>query len=146
MTITFYKTTSPKQQVNKSLTNATNLNVQLKTPTDMLKPIIILGGVDLTSYNYCYIPDFNRYYYISNATTEYNNISGRECSVDVLMSHSNEIKQLNAIVERQQNFYNLYLPDLRIPNYAYKRTQTIVFPNQPFAIEGAMILAVSGRG
>lgn len=146
MNITLYNTKSPNNTVNKTLTNAYNITVQLKTPTNVLKPTIILGGVNITGYNYCYIPDFGRYYYISDMATEYANINERTLEVDSLMSWGSGIKGLFAIVERQQNFYNLYLPDLQFPNLAYKRVQTFTFPQQPLNIDGTLLLAVCGKG
>lgn len=146
MNITFYNTKDPKEKVVKTLYNGYGTTVQLKAPTDVLKPVIIVGSVDVANYNYCYIPDFKRYYYISDITTDYGNISGRECQVDPLMSYSSQIKALNAIVERQQNFYNLYLPNLQISDMSYSRVQTRLFPQQPLNVNGTLLLAVCGKG
>lgn len=146
MNITLYNTKDPKEKVVKTLYSAYNVTVQLKNPTDVLKPVIILGGVDISNYNYCYIPDFKRYYYISDMTTDYGNLSGRECVIDPLMTYSSQIKSLNAIVERQQNFYNLYLPNLGIPDMSYARVQTRLFPQQPLNVNGTLLLAVCGKG
>lgn len=143
---TFYNTKSSPETVNKVLTDSRQLSIELKAPTDVLSPVIVLGGVDITGYNYCYIPAFKRYYYIDEMETDYGNITGRKCSVDVLMTYKSQIKQLNAIVERQQNYYNLYLNDLQIPDYAYKRIQTKQFPQQPLNVAGTMLLAVMGKG
>lgn len=51
-----------------------------------------------TAYNYCYIPDFDRYYFISNITSVRTNLWRIDCSVDVLMSYQAEILNLDVIV------------------------------------------------
>lgn len=144
MKITLYNTPSPRNQVNKVLNNAQDVNINLKPSTDILHPTLILGGVSITGFNYCYIPDFNRYYYINDMESGGNNVNSRTLTVDVLMSYNNEIRQIKALVERQENFYNLYLPELQIPNYAYKRVQTKTFPMQPLNVGTQVILATTG--
>lgn len=146
MTITLYKTTSPAEMVTKTLTGAKSVSLSLKTPVDVLHPVLVLGGVDITGYNYAYIRDFNKYYFINQLETGYAQINERKLEVDVLMTYAAEIRSLYALVERQEKYYNLYLPDLRIPNYSYKRVQTKQFPQQPLNVGGTMILAVMGKG
>lgn len=146
MTITFYNTTSSRETLNKTLTNAQDINIDLKDPTNVLHPTLLLGNINITGWNYCYIAEFKRYYYIADMDTYYNGMTTRELTVDPLMSHQSEILNLTALIERQENFYNLYLPDLQIPNYAYRRVQTKLFPMQPLNVNPTIILATTGMG
>lgn len=145
MNVTLYKTKSPRHMVSKSLTDAINITCELKAPTSVINPVLLLGNVDLTGYNYAYIPKFNRYYYINNMDTQYNRLNERQLTVDPLMTYANEIKALNAIVERQERYYNLYLNNLQIPNLSYKRVQTKVFPKSPVNVNPSIILCVTGQ-
>ena len=54
--------------------------------------------------NYCYIPKFNRYYYIQNVVSEYTNLFTIELKVDVLMSYKTDILNQVGLVNR--NEYN----------------------------------------
>ena len=150
MNVTLYKNISSPNTLNKSITAIrSTISCSLKDNTDIKTPTIRISKSlisDSTSFNYMYIDIFKRYYYTNQPLECVGGILEISGNIDVLMSHKNEIKNLNALVERQQNFYNLYLSDLQIPNLAYKRVQTLKFPNQPLNIGGTMILAVCGKG
>ena len=148
MTLTIYANKSDRNVVSKSISQVQNLtNVLCKDPTNILNPVFFvqITAGNIAAFNYLYAPDFKRYYFATAITRNRTNIE-INCEVDVLMSFSSNIKGLNAIVERQTNYYNLYLPDLQIPDYAYRRVQTKVFPQQPLDVGGTMILATSGMG
>lgn len=84
------------------------LDVELKSVTNLFTPTLIIstdvfmsGGsvVNPMQYNYCHLPDFNRYYFIRSWSW----VSGRwECSleVDVLASFKTEIGETSALVLR----------------------------------------------
>lgn len=150
MKVTLYNNTSSNNTVSKKLTTVrTALTCSLKDNTDMLTPTILLSKSNIsgaTNFNYMYIDEFKRYYYTKSPVERKGGVLEIEGQVDVLMSHSNAIRNLYALVERQEYFYNLYMPDLKIPNVAYKRVQTIKFPTQPLTLDGTLILAVSGKG
>lgn len=148
MNITLYANKSDIHVVSKQISQVQILNnVVCKEPTNLQSPVLFVNIIpsNIANFNYVYIPDFKRYYFANVTTRNANNVQ-INCKVDPLMSFSNEIKNINAIVERQTNNYNLYLQDLQIPNYVYRRVQTKVFPQQPLNVNGTMILATSGKG
>lgn len=119
MTVTFYSVEDDPRVVSKTLGTAliTLSNVKLKGEVNVLKPTLELANnVNLLGANYFYIQEFNRYYYITDRTT--NNlgffVSGK---VDPLKSWSTEIYGLYAIISRNQNkqIGNAYLKDERMP-------------------------------
>lgn len=150
MNVTFYKNSSSKNTVNKSLVQVGSvINGSLKDNTDIATPTLLISKdkiSDPTTFNYMYIDIFKRYYYTKQPVEAIGGMLIVEGQIDVLMSHALEIKNLYALVERQEQFYNLYLPDLQLPNVAYKRVQTLKFPMQPLNVDGRLLLAVSGRG
>lgn len=150
MQVTFYNNKSNNKTVSKNIVRVGSpISASLKDNTDVSTPTLMISKSaisDPTTFNYMYIDIFKRYYYTKQPVEAVGGMWIVEGTIDVLMSHQNEIKALYALVERQENFYNLYMHDLQIPNLAYKRIQTLTFPIQPLQIEGTLILAVSGKG
>ena len=82
------------------------------------------------NFNYAYIQEFNRYYYVGNITTLINGMWELDCRVDVLMSYRHKIRQLNAVIARQENLYNLYLEDNKLLTTSRRLYTTLAFPNK----------------
>lgn len=122
MQIILYNNSAEKNRVDKTsyLSNALTLNGNLRSGDsgDILNPTIYLemNNNSLPSYNYAYIPTFNRYYFISNIRPARNNYWEVNMKVDVLMSFKTEIKNQTALVVRQENDYNLDIVDNLITN------------------------------
>lgn len=66
---------------------------------------------DILTANYCYIEEFNRYYFISDIVSVRNNLWRLNLRCDVLMSFSSEIIVTSAFVTRNEFKYNKYLVD-----------------------------------
>lgn len=108
MNIDLYKTSDNNNVVNKTLTNQISRNCEIIEMTNILQPVLKIKG--LYNHNYCYIPFFSRYYYITDISY-HNGISYLYLRVDVLMTYKEEIKNLECLVIRQENTYNNNLPD-----------------------------------
>lgn len=131
MTIKLYHNDSDKRTVNKTLTNEGALaDAVIIDDTSILTPRLKVrdNGIIMVQYNYCYIADFNRYYYITDITVS-NGYILIDCKVDVLMSYANEIKACTGVIARQENLCNYYLDDEEYKAYEYSRIQTKLFPN-----------------
>ena len=120
MSIFLYQNESAQNVVNKTLTNALELKGTLRESCDILNPSIMIENKDNTifNYNYVYIPDFKRYYYINDFKNIVNGLYQVNLKVDVLMSFKNDIKNLNCVVVRQANkdfAKQTYTPDDLIP-------------------------------
>lgn len=103
MDIIFYKTISEKNRVDKLLTEPFTLSGSLKAGSNLLSPsILVEANEDIAKYNYVYIEDFNRYYYIDTITNVKANLWNISLYVDVLFTYRNEIKNLPAIIEKQE--------------------------------------------
>lgn len=87
--------------------NGTAVNIVLKSPTSFLNPVLELdfGNNNPTTYNYCYIPTFKRYYFIEDWT-----YTGRlweaTCNFDALASWKTNIGNSNLYVLRSKSAYN----------------------------------------
>lgn len=94
MNVELYKTNSPKNKINKLLNTSTIIQAKLLNDINLQSPILLLQDNNnsfLTNYNYCYIPFFQRYYFIESMNKNINGLITVKLSVDVLMSFANDI-------------------------------------------------------
>lgn len=141
MNIIFYKTSSPENQITKSLQNALTLTGNLREGASIVTPLITLTS-DIKEYNYCYITAFNRYYYIRDINQVRKNVYSVNLECDVLMSFKTEILNNTAIVERSQNNRSQYQHDNEIITKAMQRVRLKKF-NYTFPTQ-SLILTVGG--
>ena len=140
MNIKLLTTTDPNNKVTKTYTENLSIDGQLKEKCSILKPKMLLEVGSLPTSNYAYIADFGRYYFIDNmvvvapALVE-NNVVIRNMlievslAVDVLMSFDSGIRNLTAVISRQENIYNLYLADDAFKAYGDSQVVTKEFPS-----------------
>lgn len=131
MNATLYDNTSRKNVIHKSLTQIGNtLSVLLKDDTEIVRPTIILTmDADSLKYNYVYLEDLRRYYFVTGKV-----ISNRrifvQLEVDPLMSFANEIMLCDCILDRHSKIYNKYLHDDLLPKLDYRNVCTIPCSNK----------------
>lgn len=77
--------------------------------------------------NYAYIPDFNRYYFITDITAVGRNLWMISMSVDVLMSYYDDIMDLSAFIARNQYDYDSFVVD-DLANFKYNKDITTFTP------------------
>ena len=95
--IQFYQVTTGHNVIGKTTNRKPMHTVDspLKQDTDRLNPtILIYSDLSLEIMNYCYIDEFNRYYFIDKVEQVRKNLYRIRCKVDVLESYKLEI--LNA--------------------------------------------------
>lgn len=98
MNIILYDNKSPKNKIGKTLVNANNITGTLRGETSTSNIQMLLNIVDLNPYNYMYIADFDKYYFITNIISVRTGLWLVSASIDVLESYKNEILQLNVIL------------------------------------------------
>lgn len=98
MDITLYINSSERQSINKTLSSGTTLSGALRGESSVINPSFLIETGNPSGFNYCYIPDFGRYYFISNITSVRTGIWRIDCNVDVLMSFRSQILNLNVTV------------------------------------------------
>lgn len=103
MTINLYNISDDLRKIVKNLGTATALQCELVYPSDMLNPVIRISATNWSaSLNYMYIPDFNRYYHITEVTYENGGAVTIQGRVDPLMSYSTAILGLYVNVVRHE--------------------------------------------
>lgn len=144
-TVTLYVSGSPVEKIGKSLSSGTDFSCELKDDTSILNPKIkIYSTSNLSGYNYMYISEFGRYYYINDISSPRNNEWDISAHVDVLETYKTAILANSAVIKRQESQYNLYLDDPDFMSYNYDRIQTIKFPANNFAKLLKYVLVVNG--
>lgn len=113
MQIILYKNASEPERVDKDITDALTLAGSLRNTTEVINPVIVVAesASVLSDYNYAYIPLFDRYYFITELTSERTGITSVHMRVDVLMSWKDQIRQNSAILNHQEIAGNTYLND-----------------------------------
>lgn len=131
----------------KTPTSIIEMSGTLRTECSVLDPVILIQIdqeiVNITRINYCYIPEFNRYYFIKGMRVMRENLWEVALHVDVLMSYADFIKELPAVVSRNENSGNM-LEDPKVVSYADSLVSTVKFPNSLPA--PTYILAAIGKG
>ena len=109
--------------------------------TSLIRPRLKLSANISQNFNYAYIDEFDRYYFLADRTfcNGYYYVTLR---IDPRMSFKDEIADLNVIAKRCSSRYNLYQFDEKVPKLAKDMIQTQPFP-YGFGV-GNYILAVCG--
>lgn len=132
--------------VYKTLNNTLSLNnCFIRENTSVIEPsITIETTTNISDYNYCYIPDFRRYYYIKNISSVRKNLWQVDLKCDVLMSYKNSFNKFDIIGGRTQESINRYLNDSENKVLAKQEVFCTKFPNTPFSKDMNFILTTVG--
>ena len=131
MNITLYKTKSANNVINKKLVSEKNLGNSciLADNTSVTSPTVIIGGITsldrISDYNYAYIPQCHRYYYISDTIALSGGRVKLMLNVDVLKSYASDKLASTQLVIRQKNKGKMYLADAdwTVDGRTYLRSQ-----------------------
>ena len=150
MEIRLYFTTSPDNRMTKYLTNTSVMQGNLRDVSNVVNPVILVErDIEQLSglYNYAYIPEFNRYYFITEMQSYRNNFVLLSLSVDVLYSFKNQILDNVAIVDKAQqiDFSNIYYDDGSFVTESRDFYTIKTFTNG-FNDNGEFILITAGGG
>lgn len=116
MNITLYTCTAEPNRLDKTghlSQNATySATIDRTLTMSIQKPVIVIQDAlaTIAGVNYCYISEFERYYYVRKIDTAPNGIYTMYTEVDVLMSFKSVILLQRGIVKKNANLYNMYLP------------------------------------
>lgn len=109
MLMKLYTTKTPNNTIGKVLENETEYNIKFKAQADRTKPVVVLMSETMIDFNYAYIPDFNRYYFVESIEVTPNKIYNISLRCDVLESFKNDILESSGFVNQQtitNKYYN----------------------------------------
>lgn len=138
---------SPVEKIGKNLDSGTTFDCTLKADTSILRPTIVIGSTDpdTPSYNYMYISELYRYYFIDDIISKNNGLWEVSGHVDVLETYKNSILGNNVIIENtEKTGKNMYLYDDNVFQVNCKhKTDIINFPSG-LLDTGTFILITAG--
>lgn len=148
MTVSFYYNNSDINVVDKSISLALSTSGTLKNDCSVTDPVILVEAYNISNVNYMHIPEFGRYYYITNIVSVRNGLWSVSGHVDVLMTYKGQIRSRSAILSRtaDQNYANLYLDDDRLSVTCRRDFQLIPFPNRDLTTGGASFVLTCAGG
>lgn len=116
MQIQLKVTTDAPNVLSKTLIDYETLTGSIKEDTDIINPTFLINHVGIPTTNYCFIPEFGRYYFINDIVVKSENLFYLVCSVDPLQSFRNDILNAEVIATRSSSWYDNYLPDNMVQN------------------------------
>lgn len=144
-TINFYSYNGHPNTVNKQLGEFTAIEGDLRQTFDVLRPTVTLRKQPRPTFNYCYIPDLGRYYFVDRVSFEGNNTYELSLLVDVLQTYKDEIKNATGNITRRDN------PDKYVSNRntVYSRVPHFVkseFSNKGLLNDSGTMVMVTIKG
>lgn len=143
---------SKKHNSTKIPTGGTPISCKLKDDSSILNPVLVVDFSNLSvtpqNFNYAYIAEFNRYYWI-NDIAYIRGLWEFSLSVDVLASWKSQIGSLDTYIFRMDNGNSF--SDFIDGMYTYTTAHETVnsFGTNPFATsitDGTYILGITGQG
>ena len=144
MTVIFYKYNDIKNKINKTLSGGLTVNdVIMHNDFDITSFELLIKNSDFNSeYNYCYIQDLGRYYFIESVEKMNGTIYKIRVSVDVLKSFSTQIENINAVITKSENPDDNFVDCEKSENY----TSEVINMTDNFNHNGNLILVTSLGG
>lgn len=101
--ILFYNNSQDKQIINKSLNDATSLSGLFIHPFNVINPVIVIRSNTPVTFNYCFIPSLNRYYFVESITIQTANTYQISLNIDVLQTYAQEILNSTGTILTREN-------------------------------------------
>lgn len=144
MNVVLYNYSGDRRKINKYLaTIATVTILAITDDTNILHPTIVID-TRAFNFNYVYIANFGRYYYVDNIKLMGGERIALQLSVDVLMSHKSAILSSQVIADRSSSNNDPYLKDNKIATRDEARIYTRKMGASPFTTT-SYVLQVAGR-
>ena len=130
MEIKLFTNNSDNRVVNKTLTNETTLNGELKDILPLTDMLFTFDFTSIAKYNLLNYALINGvYYFVTDKTILNNNFIELKLHIDVLMSYKSKFINLECIVKRNEEKFNTYFHDNELSQLSYKPIQTKLFSN-----------------
>ena len=125
MQIILYNNESPKNKIQKSITQIASMVGVLRGEADVVNPTIRIYSENLPLFNYAMIPEFSRYYYLRNVRAVRQDIFDISLQSDPLMSF--DLSDVTGVVVESQNGGSNYLPNRNWVRLVKSKTDILNF-------------------
>lgn len=146
MILKLYKTDDDYNVINKTLTDEVTLIVNFRKDFNILAPEIFLlpeQNLEYLDYNYCYIQELDRYYYINSIELANASLYRLNCRCDYLETYKAQLLDSPARFKRNLkagDYQNLTLDEMSTKGI------TIFESNKGFEGDATLILTTIGSG
>ena len=110
MELNLFTCTAENERVNKTdyITNRFVMNGSLRDESSVIDPVIMIekNNPTLYNYNYMYIPEFKRWYYINDIISIRNGLWEIHAHVDVLYTWGADIKRMSGVADKLEDIMN----------------------------------------
>ena len=101
MEVQFFYNTSDMRTINKTLMVGATFSGQARDEVEIMSPVVRFDTDEVMRFNYAYIPQFQRYYFVDGVNAFREGLWDVTMSVDVLMSFRGHILQLPVVIDKQ---------------------------------------------
>lgn len=101
--IHFYNYDGHPDKINKELSNGVIIEGTIRDSVNILNPTITLRLKNTPDFNYCYITDLDRYYFINNVTFIRGEVYECNLEIDVLKTYADEILSVEGRLIQSEN-------------------------------------------
>ena len=135
MEINLFTCNAENERVDKTnfITNRFVMNGTLRDESSVIDPVIVIEKTNPAkyNYNYMYIPEFGRWYYINDIISIRNKLWEIHAHVDVLYTWGADIKNMEGVADKLEDFYNanMYYDDGSFIMDCRRDIQVKEFPN-----------------
>jgi len=131
-------------KLNKTISNTVNFNGTLRQETSVINPSVLIEAENLSCFNYMYIYEFGRYYFITDIVSVRNGLWRITGKVDVLMSFKDGIETCPIILANTEiTLLDKYMSGEMWKARVKSKTDIINFPSG-LNSTGEYILITSG--
>lgn len=149
--VNFYTFSKKNNSTKKPVSDAISFDCDIKNISNILNPSIELRHNNPSNFNYCYINEFGRYYFISNWTWN-QGLWIASCTIDVLATYKTQIGGTTKNVIRSASNRNRKLIDNIAPittEFTTNYVHNLPYPNQqngaPSLSKGVYVIGVLGN-
>lgn len=117
MELNLFTCTAENERVDKTnfITNRFVMNGSLRDESSVIDPVIMIekNNPTLYNYNYLYIPEFKRWYYINDIISIRTDLWEIHAHVDVLYTWGADIKRMTGVADKLEDMLsaNVYFDD-----------------------------------
>lgn len=135
MEINLFTCNAENERVDKTnfISNRFVMNGTLRDESSVIDPVIVIEKTNPAkyNYNYMYIPEFGRWYYINDIISIRNKLWEIHAHVDVLYTWGADIKNMESVADKLEDFYNanMYYDDGSFIMDCRRDIQVKEFPN-----------------
>lgn len=110
-----YKNSAEENRVDKTnyISLIRSFNGNFRDESSIISPIIEIELNRVPDFNYIYIQEFSRYYFVIEVESVRNGLWRLQLDIDVLMTYKDAIVNLTAFVDRNEFDFNPLLIDKR---------------------------------